>query len=869
MFGKFNRNQGNKTSFAIALTLLLALSTMIAIVPAVTAHTPSINVPTYAFVNCNPNPTGVGQTITINMWLDKVPPTANVQFGDRWQNFTITITKPDGTTQTLGPYHSDDIGASYTTWTPTAVGTYTLVFNFPGQIIAGANPPINNAATVGDYYLPSTSAPLKLVVQSQSIPAWPLTPLPSASNNYWQRPVYAMNSNWQPIVGDWLMSGYDYTGNFADPYTLAPTSAHIAWAYPMAYGGVAGGNHADWNYYTGLAYETKFGTGVIMDGNLIFTIPMNDVPGLGGTVSLNLRTGQQNWIDSNMTSISFGQDIDYSSPNQYGVTSYLWASALGMMNAYDPFSGQWCYSIANLTSGTTTMDDNGNIITYTLSVNAAHAWLACWNSTQDIMHYMDPTVTPMGNAWEWRPRTTTVMDWKYGLMWNVTVTPYTQTVPGSAALSYQSIKRIASGVIYASTIGSWSIPNDYMIDIGYSMTTGQQLWEANRTGPIDWNTLQGSPAGNGVYTMFHPETMTWDGYSLTTGNHLWGPTTPYPQAFGVYSWQARIADGLLIAADYGGYVHAFNLTTGSSVWNFYGGDSGVETVYGAWPFNSPMGVADGMVFATVGHAYNPPLFKGAQVFAINETTGKKVWSELGFYVYNGMAIADGDLILYNNYDGQLYCYGATQSGTTVGVQNNVVSLGSTSLIAGTVTDQGPGKTGIGVPAAGTPAISDASMSDWMAYLYMQQPKPTNATGVTVHLTAFDPNNNTEDLGYATSDASGTFALPFVAPVTGLYRITASFAGTNSYFASSAETTLYVTAAPAAVPAATAAPTAVPTQAPTTNAPTVAPTATVAATPSPVVIPPTSAAPTATYLAIGAVIIIALAAAAALIIRRRK
>jgi hypothetical protein len=158
----------------------------------------------------------------------------------------------------------------------------------------------------------------------------------------------------------------------------------------------------------------------------------------------------------------------------------------------------------------------------------------------------------------------------------------------------------------------------------------------------------------------------------------------------------------------------------------------------------------------------------------------------------------------------------------------------------------------------------------MAYLYMQQPMPTNASGVKVHLTAFDPNSNTEDLGYATSDATGNFMLPFTPPVPGVYKLMATFDGSKAYYKSSAETGLYVTAAPSAKPAVTAAPTSNPTQAPTT-APTAVPTApaTIAPTPSPVVIPPTSATPTTTYIAIGVVIIIVLAAAAALILRKRK
>ena len=109
------------------------------------------------------------------------------------------------------------------------------------------------------------------------------------------------------------------------------------------------------------------------------------------------------------------------------------------------------------------------------------------------------------------------------------------------------------------------------------------------------------------------------------------------------------------------------------------------------------------------------------------------------------------------------------------------------LIQGTVTDQSPGQTCLGIPAAGTPAISDASMSDWMAYLYMQQPKPTNATGVPVTLSVFDPNNNTYAIGTTTSDVNGHFGLMWTPPVPGYYTITATFAGSNSYYGSTAET----------------------------------------------------------------------------------
>ena len=79
----------------------------------------------------------------------------------------------------------------------------------------------------------------------------------------------------------------------------------------------------------------------------------------------------------------------------------------------------------------------------------------------------------------------------------------------------------------------------------------------------------------------------------------------------------------------------------------------------------------------------------------------------------------------------------------------------------------------------------------MEYLYEQQPKPTNATGVTVTLTALDPNGNYQTIGQTTSDASGQYAFMWTPPVPGVYSITATFSGSNSYYSSSAETNIGV------------------------------------------------------------------------------
>ena len=106
---------------------------------------------------------------------------------------------------------------------------------------------------------------------------------------------------------------------------------------------------------------------------------------------------------------------------------------------------------------------------------------------------------------------------------------------------------------------------------------------------------------------------------------------------------------------------------------------------------------------------------------------------------------------------------------------------------------------------GLPAVSDASESQFMATVYQQQPEQHNVTGVQVTLTDLDPNGNYETIGTTTSDGyTGAYSITWVPPIAGNYTITATFAGSNSYYGSYATTYLYAggaaaTAAPAATP----------------------------------------------------------------------
>lgn len=106
---------------------------------------------------------------------------------------------------------------------------------------------------------------------------------------------------------------------------------------------------------------------------------------------------------------------------------------------------------------------------------------------------------------------------------------------------------------------------------------------------------------------------------------------------------------------------------------------------------------------------------------------------------------------------------------------------------------------------GVPAVSDESMSDWMEYVYMQRPRPSDVTGVDVVISVLDPNNNCYEVATATSDANGFFKTSFVPLVPGDYTVIATFKGSEGYWGSSAETGISVESAPAATAAPTASP----------------------------------------------------------------
>ena len=143
---------------------------------------------------------------------------------------------------------------------------------------------------------------------------------------------------------------------------------------------------------------------------------------------------------------------------------------------------------------------------------------------------------------------------------------------------------------------------------------------------------------------------------------------------------------------------------------------------------------------------------------------------------------------------QYYSFGRGPSATTITASPKISPYGDSVIIEGTVIDVAEGTKQDEQAARfpnGVPAISEASMSDWMAYVYMQKPRPKNATGVEVTIDVLDSNGNYRPIGKTTSDANGFYSFQWEPDIEGKYTVTATFQGSASYWPSHAETAFVV------------------------------------------------------------------------------
>jgi hypothetical protein len=661
----------------------------------------------------------------------------------------------------------------------------------------------------------------KITVQEDMISSWPESPFPT---DYWTRPIDEINREWWPYIGSYPWFGpakndpmWDklypdtnprYNSEYAfTPWVTGPESAHIVWKREYYIGGLMGGDYGSTSSVNtrpggtggGTATLTEFEHRTVVPNIILMGRAYHAVskPATNGPTEqkywecYDIRTGEIYWerplypgeTAPNIIHWAEGTISVEGGKAQPNVPELISISG-GYMRKYHPFTGIMTanISIAPMTGAGGVYYMNSYVLgIQDLGANAGaeRYRLINWTVHGNSANFADRVKSNATYARSALP-TNQLTDWNVGI---------------------------------GCTIASVSAGGSY---IGQNITafdlyTGQTRWNKY----IDEPQYSGSAcvadhgkvavlSANGYYRAF----------DLRTGDEVWKTRTlDYPwdePGFGSYS--VVTAYGQLYWMAQSG-IYAIDWNTGNINWKYeaeappfetpFTGSEG-QTVYPA--LNSGI-CADGKIYTYLNrHTPDVPFYRGMPMVCIDAFTGKEIWST-GISGNSDMrrsetqlAIADGYLAMTGR-DGYMYVYGKGLSETTVSASQVPLALGQKALISGTVFDLSPAQKG-------APCVAKESVAAQMEHLHIGAPiggafsgvmkadgsyGDVMMVGVPVSLDILDPNGNYCNIGVVTSDGySGAFAFDgWVPEVAGLYTITATFMGDDSYGSSFATTHLTI------------------------------------------------------------------------------
>ncbi len=790
--------------------------------PLPSGVTPDATVETIPYISVSPNPIGVGQQVLVNLWVQPA-----LQMNRAHTTYTVIFTKPDGTSDTVGPINS--YTADTTAWFNYLVdqeGTWKIQFNFDGDYypagyyyngivypsLAAIGPYTVSAfggpALLGSAYYKPSSTSVNLTVQSTPVMSWPVSALPT---DYWTRPVSPMNREWREILGDYPYIGYmsnppantnPYASNYKfTPYVQAPNTCHIVWARQGAQAGIMGGDAGQKTLGSGEG--TYAGTpNIIFEGRCYQTVTKPMMQLINGTYQswptsvwecYDLRTGQIYW---DLTGVTAPTAITYitgvvavpgATATQTGTSANLVAISGGRLIRYSPETGAATLNVSTspITSGTIYRDP------YVLSVQTLGSGAS---TTYRLINW-----TMAGSDTDFNVRIMSNITWPFSSLGTCDF----QSGVAVTTLSYSPSATAVATMVYIQ---------------GASLTTGKLMW--NVSSNVGYPLFSGSTAcaDRGKYAVRF-DNGYWYCWDLQSGNQLWkSEQEKMPWGtFGTYNEAS--AYGLLFDFTYAG-IYTLDWNTGKITWHF---DAPCLPFESPWYpdmafFGTNPQIADGKLYVANGeHSPTSPLARGWKLYCVNATTGEEIWNISSRANVGG--IEDGYLTADSVYTGYMYVIGKGQSATTVTAPDTAVSTGTAIEIRGNVMDMSQGDQGTftnptappdSVTKPGmVPCVSADSMETEMEYRYMQFPidgsyHNVTMTGVPVTLTAIASDGTVTEIGTVTTNAYyGTFSQTWTPQTTGDYKIIASFTGDDSYGSSGAATALTVAQAPTAT--TTAAP----------------------------------------------------------------
>lgn len=786
------QNLNRKKAMATALFLVSTIALTLIAIPGANGQQSTCT--TYAFIGATPNPVGVGQDTLL--WIGISAQLSTASLG--WVGLSVTIERPDGKTETIGDIRTDSTGGTGRVYKPTMAGVYYVQTHFPEQRMptSAGGIPANTTMKA------SVSERLALIVQEDPIPYYPGIPLPT---EYWTRPINAQFREWYTI------SGSSWEDN---KYNEAPESPHILWTKPLTSGGLVGGSKGEVGsgatsvaFENGDAYEGKWSTRYIMAGKLYYIDGSYDRPRY--THCVDLRTGEELWskVFMNNASISFCQLMYWESYNYQGTFGYLWFTSTSggatTWSGFDAFTGEWMCNITNVPSGTRVEGARGEEYLYNINLNAGYMTL--WNQSALVSNagsWGSAIQTRTLNASATQANGSLTAAAQRAWAWNITIP---KGLPGSVR-----------GVKLGDMVFGSSTSTNALYLWAFSLKPGQQgqlLYNKTWQTPENWKTGNVTFATYGtswsvtdmdakIGLVWSKEFRKYFAFNLETGEYMWEQEVQQP-FLDIYSIGARIYQGKMYTVGMAGQVHCWNTTNGKLMWIYNATDPYTEMLWGNyWPLDT-LFIDEGKIyFFHSEHSANQPLARGAPAVCLNAETGEEIWRVDGLFRKTdwggGPIMGDSVIAMYNTYDQRVYAIGKGPSAMKVFAGPKTLVLGSSVIIEGSVTDISPGLSEYSTTARfpnGVPAVSDASMGEWMKYVHVQFPRPTNVTGVEVTLSVLDSNNNFREIGKTTADSDGYYSFQWTPDIEGKYTVYALFAGSKSYYPSHAETAFGVDPAP--------------------------------------------------------------------------
>jgi hypothetical protein len=400
------------------------------------------------------------------------------------------------------------------------------------------------------------------------------------------------------------------------------------------------GGFGDTAFYNGIAYESFSSPLVCLDGRGYYSV---NNPPAQGWYCINLYNGQteyfQNNTDGTLSMPTYGQLLNYESPNQGGGFSYLWRTSGVTLPAdstssltwemLDGYTGNAILKIANVSAdGIEFRDDIGSICYLNIvnlgTMEEPNFYMQIWNTTQAIWWKPEYGISPPATLYNGTtnvPLTDTSND--YWLWRPGATTPSMFGWTGYGGI-YDGNNGYSMNVSIASLLGPW---NNIMVStfFGDVPNTASILQIISDQYVIVGANGQNDARGTieGFLRAISLATNTW-------GQTLWTTTFTPPRATDAYpnaTYTGGVSFGGVDAASGTFYFQetvtgkqwVYSMTTGKQLWT--------NKIDSAWSYyGSPLHFHDGKAY-TIG----PSGMAGEEcawgvVTCFNATTGKFLWN---------------------------------------------------------------------------------------------------------------------------------------------------------------------------------------------------------------------------------------------------